>query len=215
MAGVGVIFDMDGTLWDSSQEVADSWSRVLKRHPEAGRTVTRSDIQAVMGMPMTDIARTLFAGLPEGQQMALLDECTSYENEYLAARGGGLYPGLTSALDALAGDYTLLIVSNCQSGYIEAFLEHYDFGRYFAGHLCFGDNGLAKAANIREIARRFDLEEYYYVGDIQADYDAAAKAGAHFIHAAYGYGTIREPVPRLTAITELPQLLHTLRRKEK
>ena len=27
----GIIFDMDGTLWDSAKEVADSWSIITKR----------------------------------------------------------------------------------------------------------------------------------------------------------------------------------------
>ena len=48
----GVIFDMDGTVWDSSENVAKSWT--VKVH-EAGftdKTVTREDIQRNMGKPM-------------------------------------------------------------------------------------------------------------------------------------------------------------------
>ena len=56
----GIIFDMDGTVWDSSENVAASWT--VKVH-EAGftdKTVTREDIQSVMGKPMDVIADTLF-----------------------------------------------------------------------------------------------------------------------------------------------------------
>ena len=56
----GVIFDMDGTVWDSSANVAKAWT--VKVH-EAGYTdkvVTREDIQSVMGKPMDVIADTLF-----------------------------------------------------------------------------------------------------------------------------------------------------------
>ena len=50
----GVIFDMDGTVWDSSANVAKAWT--VKVH-EAGYTdkvVTREDIQSVMGKPMRE-----------------------------------------------------------------------------------------------------------------------------------------------------------------
>ena len=42
----GIIFDMDGTVWDSSENVAKDWT--VKVH-EAGftdKTVTREDIQS-------------------------------------------------------------------------------------------------------------------------------------------------------------------------
>lgn len=206
----GVIFDMDGTLWDSSQEVADSWTQVLQRRPETARVLTKEEIQAVMGMTMTRIAQTLFSDLPEETQMMLLAECTDYENEYLSLHGARLYPGLKETLLTLSDQYPLFIVSNCQSGYIEAFLSYYRFGTYFRDFLCFGDNGLPKADNIRELARRSDLDVYYYVGDIQGDYDATMKAGGRFIHAAYGFGTINAPVPAIRSLSELPGLLKTL-----
>ena len=206
----GVIFDMDGTLWDSSQEVADSWTQVLQRRPETARVLTKEEIQAVMGMTMTRIAQTLFSDLPEETQMMLLAECTDYENEDLSLHGARLYPGLKETLLTLSDQYPLFIVSNCQSGYIEAFLSYYRFGTYFRDFLCFGDNGLPKADNIRELARRSDLDVYYYVGDIQGDYDATMKAGGRFIHAAYGFGTINAPVPAIRSLSELPGLLKTL-----
>ena len=56
----GIILDMDGTVWDSSENVARAWT--VKVH-EAGYTdkeVTRKDIQSLMGKPMDVIADTLF-----------------------------------------------------------------------------------------------------------------------------------------------------------
>ena len=52
-----------------------------------------------------------------------MDEMCSYENEYLSIHGGTLYPGLEDTLKELKKNYRLFIVSNCQSGYIEAFLH--------------------------------------------------------------------------------------------
>lgn len=206
----GIIFDMDGTLWDSSEGVALSWTQALARHPETGLSLTPEDIQGVMGMPMDAIARKLFTGLAQERQMALLDECCVRENEYLEEHGGILCPGLEETLQVLEKEYPLFIVSNCQCGYIEAFLSHYGFGHYFRDYACFGDNGYPKADNIRILAERNHLKIYYYVGDIQADYDATMAAGGRFIHAAYGFGTVSQIVPAIHALPELPALLHSL-----
>ena len=64
----GIIFDMDGTVWDSSENVAKSWT--VKVH-EAGftdKTITGADIQSVMGKPMDVIADTLFTYTQKGKQ---------------------------------------------------------------------------------------------------------------------------------------------------
>ena len=87
---------------------------------------------------------------------------------------------------------------------IEAFLEHYRFGHYFEDIECFGNNGLQKGENIRRLAERNALTKAVYVGDIQGDYDATMEAGLAFIHAAYGFGTIAQEVPRIACFKELP-----------
>ena len=77
----GIIFDMDGTVWDSSENVAKSWTVKVK---EAGfdKVVTREDIQSVMGKPMDVIADTLFTYTKKGKQRNDLREaCENYENE--------------------------------------------------------------------------------------------------------------------------------------
>jgi phosphoglycolate phosphatase len=51
------------------------------------------------------------------------------------------------------------------------------------------------------------LDKAVYVGDIQGDYDSSVEAGIKFIHAAYGFGTINAPVPKIEAFSELPQII--------
>ena len=69
---------------------------------------------------------------------------------------------------------------------------------------------MPKGENIALIIERNHLERGIYVGDIQADYEAAVAAGADFIHAAYGFGKVEADVPKLQAFRELPQLLKTV-----
>jgi phosphoglycolate phosphatase len=103
--------------------------------------------------------------------------------------------------------YHLYIVSNCQSGYIEAFLDYYRFHDLFEDIECYGNNTKQKNENISLIMNRNNLGKAVYVGDIQGDYEATTKAGLPFIHAAYGFGKINADVDRINSLKELPEII--------
>ena len=206
----GLIFDMDGTLWDSSANVALSWTEKVKELGYERPDITQQDIMGVMGLTMDKIADKLFGDLSKDERMKLLQLCCDNENDYLRRHGGILYPDLEDTFIRLKEKYSLFIVSNCQSGYIETFLEYYGFGKYFDDIECYGNNLKEKGDNIALIVKRNDLEKAYYIGDIQGDYDATMKAGIDFIHAAYGFGTINETVPELEKFSALPELLDSI-----
>ena len=208
----GLIFDMDGTLWDSSEGVAASWTEKVRELGYDRPAITKEDVMSIMGLTMDRIADIIFADLPKDERMRLLDLCCAHENDYLREHGGVLYPDLETTFKALRKEgYELYIVSNCQSGYIEAFLEHYGFGHYFSDIECYGNNLKGKGENIALLAERNSLEKAWYIGDIQGDYDATVQAGFDFIHAAYGFGTIEQTVPELERFSDLPRLLKTLK----
>ena len=203
----GIIFDMDGTLWDSAEGVAKSWTKVVAEQYTDQRVITAEEIRSVMGKTMDKLAEALFPELPEKQRMELLEDCCKNENAYLREHGGILYDNLEYTWEKLREHYTLYIVSNCQQGYIEAFLDHYGFGHYFEDIECYGNNGLKKGENIRKVVERNHLTDAVYVGDIQGDYEASKEAGIKFIHAAYGFGTIEEEVPLIREFSELPKVV--------
>lgn len=203
MGKKGIIFDMDGTLWDSAEGVAKSWTRIVNREYDKSRVITVDDIHGVMGKTMDKIAEVLFPELEERTRLDLLEKCCNDENAYLREHGGILYPDLEETLTDLKKEYHLYIVSNCQSGYIEAFLDYYGFWDYFEDIECFGNNGLQKGENIRRLADRNGLTEAVYVGDIQGDYDATMEAGLTFIHAAYGFGTVAQETAKIFSFREL------------
>lgn len=206
----GIIFDMDGTLWDSAEGVAKAWTKVIQREHDKDMIVTEQDVKSVMGKTMDVIADLIFPNLDKTYRTELLDRCCEYENEYLQEHGAVLYPKLEETLQKLMQDHDLYIVSNCQCGYIEAFLNHYGFGKYFKDIECYGNNLKSKGDNIRLIVERNRIQNPYYVGDIQGDYEASAQAGVGFIHAAYGFGTIAVDVPRIEAFEQLPEVLRKL-----
>ena len=199
----GIIFDMDGTLWDSADGVAKSWTQVIQNEYKKDMTVTEQDIKRVMGKTMDVIGDIFFPELTPEERKSLVGKCGDWENEYLRRNGGKLYPELEDTLKKLKEQYHLYIVSNCQSGYIEAFLDYYNFGQYFEDIECYGNNEKSKGDNIRLVMERNSLEQTIYVGDIQGDYDASMDAGIKFIHAAYGFGTIEDKVPEIHKFCEL------------
>lgn len=205
LAKQGIIFDMDGTLWDSAENVAVSWNIAIKESGLIERELSAADIQGVMGKTMDKIADALFPELKKEDRMKLLEDCCKLENAYLREHGGRLYPKLEETLQALCTRYSLYIVSNCQAGYIEAFLDHYGFWKYFKDMECYGNHFRQKGENIRLLADRNGLGKAVYVGDIQGDYDASRQAGVGFIHAAYGFGTINTEVLRIKSVEELQQ----------
>ena len=161
---------MDGTLWDASEEVAHSWQEAIQASTITDKVLTKEDFMRVMGKPMDELIEVLFPELSKAEQNELLEDCCKVENAYLQEKGAKLYPGIEQMLADLKKEYFLAIVSNCQCGYIEAFLEHYGFGKYIDDIQCFGMNEVPKGENIRLVAERNHLEDAVYVGDIQGDY---------------------------------------------
>lgn len=184
-----IIFDVDGTLWDSTEIVAEAWTQYLK---EIGISmdITSQRLMGLFGQLLPDIARQLFPDKSKEEQLRLIDGCCQAEHEALLRQCAPLYPGLEDTLRKLSQKYPLFIVSNCQAGYIEVFLKATGFSKYFKGHLCPGDTGKDKAGNIQQIVQDFGLSSPIYVGDTLGDYQACQKAGVTFVHAAYGFGDV-------------------------
>lgn len=171
----GIIFDMDGTLWDSTVGVAESWNEILKQEKVNRTPLTVEDFRGIMGKTMDVIAAKFFPDMPEKERMELLDKCGEYENEYLSGHGAVLYPGVEETFAKLKEKYELYIVSNCQSGYIEAFLSYYNLGKYISDIECYGNNEKQKEDNIALVVSRNALTDAVYVGDIQSDYESSKR----------------------------------------
>ena len=207
----GLLFDLDGTLWDSVDAICASWNQVLARRlPEYAGAVTRQKLLPCMGMLLPDIMARLLPREGREKIAPLLDELMEQENRYVAVHGGRLYPRVPETLELLARRYSLFIVSNCQAGYIEAFFQAHGLGKYFADYENPGRTGLDKAGNIALVARRNGLKRPLYIGDAQLDCDSAARAGVPFLHAAYGFGTVDAPVPAVHAFADIPAAVSRL-----
>ncbi len=204
-----IIFDVDGTLWDTTHVVADAWNEVVRSETSLDLSITPQKLKTLFGKTMPDIAAILFPEEPKENQLRLIDLCCQREEEALRKKSGALYPQLESVLTQLAARLPLFLVSNCQDGYIETFLDCTGFAPYITDHLCPGDTGEGKAENIREIIRRHHLKSPVYVGDTDGDYQAVKSAGDSipFIFASYGFGFVENPDYVITCPADLLSLL--------
>ncbi|MDB5124621.1 MAG: gph [Mucilaginibacter sp.] len=185
-----IIFDLDGTLWDSSGNVALAWQDAINQVDYVDELMTRDKVRSITGLAYNVIFDTLFPYLDLEKRNELMAICAKSELDILHSKGGDLYPGLDETLRYLVKKYKLFIVSNCQAGYIEVFFKISGMAHYFSGHQCYGTKGNPKAENIKDIVNDHQLAAPVYIGDTMGDYDAATKAGVPFIFANYGFGKV-------------------------
>ncbi|WP_224999804.1 HAD family hydrolase [Cesiribacter sp. SM1] len=202
-----IIFDLDGTLWDSTATVAKAWQSAIDKVDFVEETMTQEKVRSITGMPYDAIYLKLYPGLSQEQRTTLMRICGEEELVYLRKEGGVLYPGLVETLTYLKEKYPLFIVSNCQSGYIEAFLEHYQLHRFFTDIECFGNTNQPKSSNIRAVIERNSLQSPVYVGDTMGDYQASQGAKVPFIYTTFGFGEVPEADAVITQFTDLKELL--------
>ena len=202
-----IIFDLDGTLWDSTGCVCAIWNRVLNKYEDISLTITQEIVSKMMGKTMNEIGKTLFPNLTEERRQQIIADFGNEEVNYLSQKGAVLYERLEETLKMLSLDYELYIVSNCQDGYVDAFLHAHQLESYFKDYEMSGRTGLDKGHNIKLIMKRNTIDQAFYVGDTEGDEDASRFAGIPFIYASYGFGQAKNTDMIIHSIEELPKVL--------
>lgn len=202
-----LIFDIDGTLWDSRTLVAKGYNREIEKagFPEA--RVDETILAKLFGKTIAEIADNLFPFLEEDARYGLMERCTEAENQVLHSDPCKVgYPGAAETLEALARDHRLFIVSNAELGYPELCMDKLGIRHLFEGWLCFGDTHTPKGQTIRRLMREQGITDAVYIGDTQGDLEAAGEAGIPFIFAAYGFGAPERWDARIESIGDLLKL---------
>ena len=79
----GIIFDLDGTLWNATKQIAESWNVVFERYDDIDLRLTTKELEQQMGKLMETIADDLLPNIPVERRYKILQECCDYENDYL------------------------------------------------------------------------------------------------------------------------------------
>ena len=198
-----IIFDLDGTLWNTVDSCLKATSLVKEEHKDITRDVTREQIESAMGKISDEIINIYYGYLPREKGEEYANEAFNKNVENLLKEGGTLYPNTRDTIIKLSKKYKLYIVSNCVKGYIESFLNTSGLKDYFSDYESYGNTLLSKGENIKLVIKRNNLKNPIYVGDTKGDMEASNYAGIPFVYAAYGFGKVEGFDYKINDISEL------------
>lgn len=203
-----VILDVDGTLWDSTPLVAKAWTKAAL---DCGvhQTITPEVLQSLFGKTMHEIADALLPGESTQVKERVMYACVEEEEKVLAENTEDItYPKVAETIRLLSEKIPVCIVSNCQKGYIELFMEKAKVEDCITDKECYGNTGVGKAENLRRLIQRNGFLHPVYVGDTLMDEVACDEAGVPFIYASYGFGDAKHPVFTINSFKNLLNILN-------
>ncbi len=203
----GIIFDLDGTLWDASATCTKAWNATLAQSGIKGHMVNEDMIRSFSGMQIEKVFKEQFSFIPPDLHRGLLELYKVNEKKFMADFGGELFPGVREGLVKIKDNYQIFIVSNCLDGYIENFIDLTGLQHMFVDYESSGRTGLSKAENISLIIERNNLKHPLYIGDTIWDKEAAGQVKIPFVHATYGFGKVDESDGIIKSFTDLLFLL--------
>jgi len=184
-----LIFDLDGTLVDSSLDISKAINYAFGPYgiPEVGVAETIT----LIGEGLTRlIGKVIERKAPDLDLSTLVARFLEHYSTHLSDNTRP-YPGVEKVLRALQG-YKKAIVSNKTEALSIKVLEALDLMRYF-DCVMGGDTLPEKKPSpipIFDLLRRFNMrpDEALLVGDSIYDIDAGRAAGVKTVAALYGYG---------------------------
>ncbi len=206
-----LIFDIDGTLWDTREIVARGYNMELEKlgHPEL--RLTADYLSTLFGKTTVEIEDIIFKDFPKELRHEMILRCMETERLVMAADPCDVgYEGVKETLEELAQTYPLYLVSNSEKGYPELLMDKLGLRHLFRAHLCHGDTGLPKGDTIRILMERHGIERAVYIGDTQGDLDACRVAGIPFVFCRYGFGHPDSFGAAIDDIRDLPSVLQDM-----
>ncbi len=200
------LFDMDGTLLDSSAAVVDAVAAGLRRaYTHHGLPAADPDyelINSCMGLPSEDYFEQAYppASVPVSLRadFALTYGRFTAEEEVAAVDRGEtrLYDGVAEALGELrTRGHRLLLFSNAGRIYFDAIVRGHHLDGFFERTLSLGrarDEGVARDKSGMVLALADDPARTIVVGDRRGDIEAGRAAGALTVGCLYGFGSPEE-----------------------
>ncbi len=203
-----IIFDVDGTLWDSRALLAEAYNEQLREEGLSHIHVTAEKLRPLFGKTMTMLADGLFGEIPAPARYALMDRCILRMDDHLERFAGPQigYPDLRQTMETLAKSHRLYIVSNGQKGYPQLAAKKLGLADLISGYLSFGDTGTSKGQTILRLMKEEKIQSAVYVGDTQGDLEACQEADIPFIWAEFGFGVPESYYAKIGKFADLTEL---------
>ena len=177
---VGILWDLDGTLLDTLDDLMDGVNYALSRfgYPER----TREEIRRFVG----NGARNLIGrAVPEGADPEPVFACfQTYYAAHCQVKTKP-YDGIMEALEQLNG-YPMAVVSNKPDGAVKSLCAQYFPGVYARGERADCPRKPAPDMVIRTMAD-MGVDRCIYVGDSEVDVQTARNAGVPCLSVLWGF----------------------------
>ena len=208
------LFDLDGTLVDSSGAIHAAVAYALQRlgcpcPPEFA-------IATWIGTPLIDIFREAFGVVGEPAEQAIAHYREYYDKQ--AQTGTRVYDRVTDTLEGLcAAGIELFVATVKPSPIADKVLHDMGLKRYFRGVAGSSMDHARrdKADIIRHTLQQYGLEAGHsvMVGDRAQDISGARQNGLYAVGVTYGFGSIEEliaasPDHLVDCLSEIPALLN-------
>jgi phosphoglycolate phosphatase len=182
------LFDVDGTLVDSADDICGALQTVLSRTPRPD--VEPAFLKRYIGYHLNDLFGDLFPGMAPVEMEKLLCE---YRSIY-PSRGHSmtrLYSGVIETLSSLPGRKSTATTKGTPTTRI--ILEQFGLGQYF-DHIQ-GTDGFPCKPNPDVIHRSLEVfqagpDDCLMIGDSAPDMEAGRRAGVKTCGVRYGYGNV-------------------------
>ncbi|GKU75800.1 HAD family hydrolase [Paenibacillus sp. L3-i20] len=211
-----VIFDMDGTLFETDTLLIPVHKRVFQtlreEHLYMEKTPPVEQLLGCLGMILEDIWKQLMPSSTEKARERADVLLLQYELEGLAANEGRLYPHVQETLERLKGNgIKLFVASNGLEEYVKGVAEHRGIADLFDGIYSAGQYNTASKVDLVSILLKdhnLNPEETWMVGDRSSDVEAGKANGLKTIGCAYArYGRESELADADVHIFDFRELL--------
>lgn len=213
-----ILFDLDGTLIDSSPGILASFARILAAEGLSPAVPLEASL---IGPPLASTLRAI-SGIDDEARLARLVEAFKADYDTEGYRTTEVFPGVAEGLAQLAAEGArLFIVTNKRMVPTRKILESLGLAPLFAGIHTRDETdppAPSKSAVTARLVAHYGIDagRACFVGDSDEDAAAARENGLRFIHATYGYGAAgiaSRPDAVLARFAELPGLIDRLARR--
>ena len=180
----GILFDLDGTLLDTLEDLTDATNYALAQFGFPPRTV--NEIRRFVGNGAENQIRL---SLPEGVDPKWIGEVLALYKPYYTAHcqiKTKPYEGILPALKVLAEKYPVAIVSNKPDAAVKTLCAD-----YFPGIFALGERSDCPRKPAPEMVFRameaIGVEKGIYVGDSEVDVRTAKNAGVPCLSVLWGF----------------------------
>ena len=205
-----VIFDMDGTLVDSSADITASVNHV-RRHVYGLDPLSPEDVTEAINRDQRNLAMLFYERQEYEPKAQEVFEAHYYQQCVHAPRP---YEGIVEAVRSLRGHGARLsVATNAPSRFACRMLDHLDLTRFF-DHIL-GAEAVQEPKPDPEMIRilltrygyRPQQDQALLIGDSAKDMEAARRAGITPFFASWGFGGYTGDAPRLGHPMDIPDLV--------